>query len=164
MTITHLRHVDLAVPDFATQRRFYTELWGLAEVGTDSGLSYLAAEGSPERYVVRLRQADEKRLDLIAFGTKGRAAVDALAARLAAAGVRLVREPGPRQTAGGGYGVRFIDVDGRTTDVSADVDVRSHRRIEEGESVWDTADPMSELIARESFNDVDRGAFVAPPV
>ncbi|GAA4691124.1 VOC family protein [Phytohabitans rumicis] len=135
MTITHLRHVDLAVPDFATQRRFYTETWGLSETGVDSGLSYLAAEGSPERYVIRLRQADEKRLDLIAFGAADPAAVDALAARLATADVRLVAEPGPLQTAGGGYGFRFFDVDGRTVEVSADVEVRAHRRVAEGEAV-----------------------------
>jgi len=29
---------------------------------------------------------------------------------------------------------------------------------------WGTADPMSEIIARESFNDPDKGLFVAPPV
>jgi hypothetical protein len=29
---------------------------------------------------------------------------------------------------------------------------------------WGTADPMSELIARESFNDRDRGVFVPPPI
>ncbi|MFI7707330.1 hypothetical protein [Nonomuraea sp. NPDC049480] len=29
---------------------------------------------------------------------------------------------------------------------------------------WGTADPMSELIAKGSFNDIDRGVFAAPPV
>ena len=29
---------------------------------------------------------------------------------------------------------------------------------------WGTAQEMSELIARESFNDIDKGLFVAPPV
>jgi hypothetical protein len=29
---------------------------------------------------------------------------------------------------------------------------------------WGTANPMSEFIAKQSFNDVDRGVFVAPPV
>ena len=29
---------------------------------------------------------------------------------------------------------------------------------------WGTANPMNELVAKESFNDVDRGFFVAPPV
>ena len=28
---------------------------------------------------------------------------------------------------------------------------------------WGTADPMSEIIARDSFNDPDKGVFVAPP-
>jgi hypothetical protein len=32
------------------------------------------------------------------------------------------------------------------------------------QDVWGTADPMSELIAKDSFNDPDRGVFVAPPV
>ena len=54
--ITHLRHVDLAVPDFETQRTFYKDTWGLTEQGKDGNLSYFAAEGSPEQYVVRLRR------------------------------------------------------------------------------------------------------------
>jgi len=29
---------------------------------------------------------------------------------------------------------------------------------------WGTANPMSEFVARESFNDVDHGLFVAPPL
>jgi hypothetical protein len=29
---------------------------------------------------------------------------------------------------------------------------------------WGTANPMSEAVAKESFNDVDQGLFVAPPV
>ena len=70
--ITHLRHVDLAVPDYDTQRTFYKDTWGLTEVGTDGDLSYLAAEGSPEQYVIRLRKAADKRLDLISFGADGR--------------------------------------------------------------------------------------------
>jgi len=133
--ITHLRHVDLAVPDFETQRTFYTDLWGLTEVGTDGGLSYLAAEGSPEQYVVRLRKAAEKRLDLIAFGMDSAASVDALAQNLAGQGVQLVGEPDRLQTAGGGYGFRFFDIDGRTIEVSSDVASRQHRAIEERESI-----------------------------
>ncbi len=35
--ITHLRHVDLAVPDFETQRTFYKDTWGLTEVGHRRG-------------------------------------------------------------------------------------------------------------------------------
>jgi catechol 2,3-dioxygenase-like lactoylglutathione lyase family enzyme len=133
--ITHLRHVDLAVTDYATQREFYKNTWGLTEIGTDGELSYLAAEGSPEQYIVRLRQSDEKRLDLISFGMQDRASVDALAAKLGGEGVQLVSEPGTLQTAGGGYGFRFFDVDGRTLEVSTDVEAREHRAIEEGEAI-----------------------------
>ncbi|WP_026404482.1 VOC family protein [Actinomadura rifamycini] len=133
--ITHLRHVDLAVPDFERQRDFYAGVWGLTEVADDSGISFLAAEGSPERYVVRLRRDAEKRLDLVAFGAASPADVDALAERLGAAGVRLIGEPAALATPGGGYGFRFFDVDGRTVEVSADVAVRAHRRLEEREAV-----------------------------
>jgi len=149
--ITHLRHVDLAVPDYATQRAFYTDTWGLTEVGTDGELSYLAAEGSPEQYVVRLRKAADKRLDLISFGARDAAAVDALAERLAADGVELIGQPDKLQTAGGGYGFRFFDVDGRTIEVSAEVATRQHREIEEGEAV-----PVRISHAVMNSNDIDR--------
>ena len=133
--ITHLRHVDLAVPDYETQRTFYKDTWGLTEMATDGDLSYLAAEGSPEQYVIRLRKDTEKRLDLISFGATDEAAVDALAAKLAGEGIRLVGEPDKLQTAGGGYGFRFFDIDGRTIEISTDVETRQHRPIEEGEAI-----------------------------
>jgi len=133
--ITHLRHVDLAVPDYAKQLDFYTSTWGLRPEHTDSGLTILAAEGSPEQYVVRLRESADKRIDLIAFGVATPQDVDTLAAALAGDGVRLVSEPGALQTPGGGYGFRFFDNEGRTVEISADVAVRRHRAVEEGESI-----------------------------
>jgi catechol 2,3-dioxygenase-like lactoylglutathione lyase family enzyme len=133
--ITHLRHVDLAVPDFDRQLDFYTSAWGLTAEHGEPGLAFLAAEGSPEQYVVRLRRSTDKRLDLIAFGVATPADVDALASRLGTAGVPLVAEPGALSTPGGGYGFRFFDPEGRTVEVSSDVAVRSHRPVEEGESI-----------------------------
>jgi catechol 2,3-dioxygenase-like lactoylglutathione lyase family enzyme len=133
--ITHLRHVDLAVPDFGKQLDFYTNTWGLKAEHSDSGIAFLAAEGSPEQYVVRLRQATDKRIDLISFGAATPADVDTLAAQVAADGVQLVSEPGTLQTPGGGYGFRLFDNEGRTVEISSDVAVRQHRRIEEGESI-----------------------------
>jgi catechol 2,3-dioxygenase-like lactoylglutathione lyase family enzyme len=133
--ITHLRHVDLAVPDYRRQIDFFTSVWGLTTMHSDAGLSFLAAEGSPEQYVVRLREAAGKRVDLIAFGAAGPAQVDALAGRLASDGVQLISEPGQVDTPGGGYGFRFFDNEGRTIEVSADVDVRRHRKIDPGESI-----------------------------
>ena len=133
--ITHLRHVDVAVPDYDTQVEFYAEHWGLTEVGHDSGVTYFAAEGSPEQYIIRVRRAGDKRLDLVSYGAADRHTVDQLAQRLASEGVALVTEPDTLQTPGGGYGFRFFDLDGRTVEVSADVEVRAHRRIEEKEDI-----------------------------
>ena len=133
--ITHLRHVDLAVPDFRSQLDFYTNTWGLTAEHSDTGLAFLAAEGSPEQYAVRLRESADKRIDLIAFGAASAADVDTMAQQLGADGVQLVTDPGTLQTPGGGYGVRFFDNEGRTVEISADVAVRQHRRIEEGESI-----------------------------
>lgn len=132
---THLRHIALAVPDFDKQLEFYTGHWGLSVVGTDSGVTYLAAEGSPEQYVVRIRKDEQKRLDLISYGAADPAAVDALADKLGRAGVRLVGEPERLQTPGGGYGFRFFDNDGRTIEISTDVQARKHRKIEAGEAI-----------------------------
>lgn len=133
--ITHLRHVAMAVPDFAQAVSFYERLWGLTRVASDGDIVFYAAEGSPEPYIIRLRAAAAKRLDLVAFGAADAAAVDRLASELAAAEVRFVSEPGPLQTPGGGYGFRFFDPDGRVVEVSSDVAPRPYRQLEERESI-----------------------------
>jgi catechol 2,3-dioxygenase-like lactoylglutathione lyase family enzyme len=133
--ITHLRHVDLAVPDFERQREFYVDLWGLTEVARDGDLSYLAAEGSTEPFVVRLRGGDDKRVDKIGIGAADRTAVDQLCEQLGHAGVKLVSEPDELTTYGGGYGFRFFDGDGRTLEVSCENDVRDARELEPLEAV-----------------------------
>lgn len=133
--ITHLRHVAIAMPDIDRQLAFYRDQWGLTEETADAGVHFLAAAGSPERYVVRLRKADSKRLDLVAFGAATPADVDALAAQLVGQGVRLVHEPKTLDTPGGGYGVRFFDGDGRVVEVSAEVGTREFRAIEEREDI-----------------------------
>jgi catechol 2,3-dioxygenase-like lactoylglutathione lyase family enzyme len=133
--VSSLRHVDVAVPDFDEQVDFYGGVWGLKRTDGDKDIAFLAAEGSPEQYVYRIRKADEKRLDLIAFGADSPEDVDQLAADLAAAGVRFVSEPGQMQTPGGGYGFRFFDPDGRVVEVSAGVEQRSFRDVEPREGI-----------------------------
>jgi catechol 2,3-dioxygenase-like lactoylglutathione lyase family enzyme len=133
--ITHVRHVDLAVPDYDREREFYKGTWGLTVEAEEPGMTFLAAEGSPEQYIVRLRKSAEKRMELWALGARDAAAVDTLAQRLAAGGVTLINEPDKLQTPGGGYGFRFFDADGRAVEISSDVQVRQHRKIEEKESI-----------------------------
>ncbi len=133
--ITHLRHVAIAAPDLDRQLAFYRDTWGLKHVESDSGLHFLAAEGSPENYIVRLRKDDQKRMDLVAFGAASPDDVDSICTQLRAEGVRIITEPGKIDTPGGGYGFRFFDIDGRVVEVSSDVATREFRTIEKREIV-----------------------------
>lgn len=133
--ITHLRHVDLAVPNFDAQRDFFTNLWGLTEVASDSGVSYLACEGSDEAYSVRVRESDSKGIETLSLGAADRASVDRLAEQLGADGIQIVAEPAELPGPFGGYGVTFFDLDGRAIEVSTEVQTRTARTVEEGESI-----------------------------
>jgi catechol 2,3-dioxygenase-like lactoylglutathione lyase family enzyme len=133
--ITHVRHFDVAVPDFEKQVNFYKDHWGLTVMEDDGDVVYFAAEGSPEQYVTRVRRSEDKRIDLVAFGAEDHAAVDKLAQYLGTAGVQLVNEPGTLHTLGGGYGFRFFDLEGRTLEISTEVEARTHRKIEARESI-----------------------------
>lgn len=133
--LTHLRYVGVAVPDFEQEAQFYEDVWGLTRVSDDAGVAFFAAEGSPDQYIMRVRKAEEKRLDLISFAAEDAASVDQLAERLGTAGVQLNREPGKLDTPGGGYAVRFFDPDGRLVEVSSDVEERPYRELEPKESI-----------------------------
>jgi catechol 2,3-dioxygenase-like lactoylglutathione lyase family enzyme len=133
--IRRVRHVGLAVRDLATAVGFYHDTWGLTPTETDRDVAFLTAEGSPEPYVLRLRRAERERVDLLCLAVDDAAAVDAMAARLIAAGVRVPVEPRRLDTPGGGYGLRFFDPDGRTVEISAGVAPRPYRRIGENEAL-----------------------------
>lgn len=133
--ITHLRHVALAVPDLRAAVAFYEGIWGLYRVAGDTGIAFLGSIGVDEPFIIRLRRADARRLDVISFGARDAAAVDGLAGSLGAAGVRLAGAPHRLDTPGGGYGFRFFDVDGRLIEVSSDVAPKPFRALEPGEAV-----------------------------
>ena len=133
--VTSLRHVAVAVPDFEQTVDFYGGVWGLKRVDGEKDVAFLAAEGSPEQFVYRIRKADEKRLDLLAFGADSAEDVDELAGKLAKDGVRFVSEPGTMQTPGGGYGFRFFDPDGRVVEISAGVEQRQAREVAPREGI-----------------------------
>ena len=82
--ITHLRHVDLGRARLRPPARLLHRPVEPDPETTDTGIAFLAAEGSPEQYQVRLRADAEKRIDLIAFGAATAADVDALAEKLGA--------------------------------------------------------------------------------
>lgn len=123
--ISGLRYIALAVVNFDDTLDFYTRMWGLDVVRSEPGLAYLASPVDPAAYILRLRKADAKRIDLAGLASGSRADVDVLAARLGNAGVQIDRAPSELTSPGGGYGFRFFDCDGRLLEVSAEVAERS---------------------------------------
>ena len=133
--VTEIRYVGYAVPDLEAERAFYAEQWQLVEAGERDGMVYFAADGGEEGYVVRLRAAEEKRVDVIALAADSRADVDALHDKVVAAGARIIFAPKALTTLGGGYGFRFFSPDGLTFEISSDVARRKARDIVHWEGV-----------------------------
>lgn len=133
--VSDLHYVALAVPDIEAERTFFAKTWGLTEVGEQAGKIYLAAEGSPHPYVIRLREDPEKKTDLIGFSADSRAEVEALCEQVKAAGAKIISEPGPAEGPAGGYAFRFFDPDGRAIEVICDTTKRQHRALAKGEAI-----------------------------
>lgn len=120
--VSGLRGVDLGVPDVAAHARFYTGVWGLAVVAERGGSVYLRGSG-PYHHILALHPREQPALLCINLEAADRAGVDALHARVSAAGAREVDAPAPVAEPGGGYGFCFIDPEGRVVRVVAE-DVR----------------------------------------
>ncbi|RVT39135.1 VOC family protein [Sphingobium algorifonticola] len=119
--VSEIRYVGYAVTDLAAEAAFYRDVWGLKEAGEQNGMLHFAAEGSDELYVVRLREADTQRIDVITLAANSRADVDALHVKVAAYGCQIIFAPKALETLGGGYGFRFFSKDGLPFEISSDV-------------------------------------------
>lgn len=127
--VLYVRNVALGVPNLARAREFYEKHWQLEVVHTDDDLVYLGS-ACPESHVVRLRATDEPRVDVLSLATRSRLEVDQVTERVAAhPRATLVAEPAERQDLGGGYGMRFLDCDGRTVEVAVDVAERAFQPV-----------------------------------
>jgi 2,3-dihydroxy-p-cumate/2,3-dihydroxybenzoate 3,4-dioxygenase len=133
--VSDLHYVAQAVPDLAAEREFFRDTWGLVETGEQGGKVYFAAEGSPYPFVIRLRQDDEKKTDLIGFSADSRADVDTLFEQVKEAGAKIISEPGAAEGPAGGYAFRFFDPDGRAVEVICDTNNRQHRTLAKGEAI-----------------------------
>jgi catechol 2,3-dioxygenase-like lactoylglutathione lyase family enzyme len=133
--VSEIRFVGYAIPDFDSEAEFYERVWGLTRVPSEDGLGYFATAGSDEKYVVRLRQDNTQRIDLIAWAAENRADVDALFGQVKAAGGKIISEPHELESYGGGYGFRFFDPDGHTLQVSAEADRGPSRQLARGEAL-----------------------------
>lgn len=133
--VTEIRYVGYGVADFAAERRFYAEDWGLVEVAAEDGLAWLKTHGHDEHHVVRLHKADADTVEVIAFAADTRGDIDALHERVAAAGCRVVHQPRDLDAPGGGYGFRFFSPDGLPFEISAEVEPLGKRAMERWEGM-----------------------------
>lgn len=133
--VTEIRYVGYGVPDLEIERAFYRDEWKLREVAEDGGMVYFAAEGSDNLYVVRLRQSDIKRIDVISLAADSRADVDELHRKVAGAGCRIMFEPRELDGLGGGYGFRFFSADGLPFEISSDVARGTARELSRWEGI-----------------------------
>ena len=125
--VTEIRYVGYALPDLEAERAFYRDVWGLVEAGERDGMIHFAAPGSEELFVVRLRRAEQKRVDVIGLAADSRADVETLHDRVAGAGCKVIFAPRDLDGFGGGYGFRFFSPDGLPFEISAEVE-RGHAR------------------------------------
>jgi len=119
--VTEIRYVGYGVADFDAEKAFYEEVWGLDPVASDDGMAWFKAPGHEEHHVVRLRRADENRIDVIALAAESRADVDALCEQVRGSGAKIVSGPRELETPGGGYGFRCFSPDGLQFEISSDV-------------------------------------------
>lgn len=125
--VNEIRYVGYGVTDLEAEKAFYMEQWGLVQVPSTDGLTWLATQGHDEHHVVRLRQDASNRVDVIALAAETSADVDALAAKVKASGAQIIHDPQTLHSPGGGYGFRFFSPDGLPFEISSGV-VRSEKR------------------------------------
>lgn len=133
--VTDLQFIAHAVPDLSAERKFYGETWGLVEVAEEDGKIYFAAEGSTHPFVIRLRQDDQKKTDLIGFSADSKSDVDAIYAQAMAAGMTSIAEPAMAKDSWGGYAARFFDPEGRALQIACDMKKREARTLAVGEAI-----------------------------
>jgi len=133
--VSEIRYVGYTVPDLEAERAFYTDKWKLQEVHDAGGMVYFAAEGHDELYIIRLRQAEQRQLDVISLAADTREDVDALFAKVRDHGCKIIWEPREQDQFGGGYGFRFFSLDGLPYEISAGVERGSAREIAPREAI-----------------------------
>lgn len=118
--VDFLRGIVMRAPNALETAGFYVEQWGLRHLETRDDTVYFRGS-SAEPFIYALRQDPVFGIDYVNFGMRTRDRLERLHARVLAAGGRVVSNPGPLDTPGGGHGFMAIDPDGRRLRFVADV-------------------------------------------
>lgn len=117
--ISHLRGIEVSATDPAALLAFYEDTWGLQRVAETPDGGVLLRAHSPEHHVFALVPGDGHTLTRITLGAPSLDAVDAVAARVLAAGGTVEQPPARSTEPGGGYRTVVRDPEGRRIEVSA---------------------------------------------
>jgi 2,3-dihydroxy-p-cumate/2,3-dihydroxybenzoate 3,4-dioxygenase len=134
-SVSELHYIALAVPDLAAERTFFADSWGLTEVASKGDVVYFAAQGATQPFVISLRQDAQRKTDLISFAARSREGLERLHRQVQQARCRMICDPGPAATPGGGFGFRFFDPDGRAIEIITESAARPARKLDKGEAI-----------------------------
>lgn len=123
-SVTALAAIEFGVPDVEATASFYRDVWGLAPAARSADACYLRASGA-DYFVLALNRSAAPCLARVRFAAGSRTVVDALAAKVAAAGGKLLHAPQAIQAPGGGYGFAFRDPEGREFQVACEVETQA---------------------------------------
>jgi len=119
--VTGVRSIELGVRDLRQSAEFYSKVWALEEVGSETDSIHFRATGA-EHHVLTICERKKPALLGVHFAAADRAAVDALCAQAKGYGVEVASDPAPLPaSAGGGYGFRFKTPDGLPMSISSDI-------------------------------------------
>ncbi len=120
--VNGLRGVELAVFDLKKSSDFYRSVWGLEEAAAEGDAAYLRGTGR-EHHILALHQRPRAGLAAMNFSARDKRVVDALHAKVAGLGVKVLSKPAALSgVAGGGYGFSMETPEGQVLTVSADVE------------------------------------------
>jgi catechol 2,3-dioxygenase len=107
-----LRSIAIGVTDLEAAESFYTGTWHLQTVARSGDAVYLRGAGA-FHHILSLHRSDRPDVRNVTFSVASRADLDAIAARTAGAGGRVLAGPQPLDEPGGGEAVLVADPQGR---------------------------------------------------
>jgi catechol 2,3-dioxygenase-like lactoylglutathione lyase family enzyme len=166
-----LSHVVLNSTDIDRTRDWYTEHLDFRLSDTLGGVMHFM-RCNPRHHSFAVARGPHVSVHHISFEMRGLDEYMRGTGRVIRAGARFVWGPG-RHLAGDNTFSYFLDPQGNTIEYTTELEELDedtwHPHVYDMhdpavQDQWGTANPMNELVAKESFNDEDPGLFTAPPL
>jgi catechol-2,3-dioxygenase len=122
-----LRSVELRTTACSDSVDFYENVWGLSVVEQGADAAWLRGTGQ-NHHALQLTSAERNGLGRITFAVGSAADVDAAARALDQRQIPVIEGPGPTGSVAGGYGLQFVDLEGRVIELLADAYAVAPRR------------------------------------